>query len=93
MNSKVLFNIDTKLKEQAQKKAKGMGLTFSDIFQMTTRAFVSGHITPGLIQKPEKLNAKTFRELKQISKDIKKGKNLSPVFKSTKEMDDYLNAL
>jgi antitoxin component of RelBE/YafQ-DinJ toxin-antitoxin module len=75
MTSKVLFNIDTKLKEQAQKKARSLGLTFSDIFQMTTRAFVSGVITPGIIQsKPEKFNAKTLRELKLISKDIKEGK-------------------
>ena len=39
----------------------------------------------------EKLNTKTMRQLRKAIKDIKKGKNLSPVFHTVAEMRKYLN--
>ena len=93
MNTQVIFKIDNKIKAQAQKKAKSNGLTFSDILQMATYAYVRDDFEPVLMRKEERLNLKTRRELIKISNDIKKGKNLSPRFSSIKEMDKFLDSL
>ena len=94
MTTQVIFNIDKKLKVKAQKKAKADGLSFSDILQMSTRAYVEGKLEPRMIHpEPEKFNAKTRREIEKALKDIKAGKNLSGPFYSAKEMDDYLDTL
>lgn len=94
MTTQVIFKIDKKIKEKAQKKAKEYGSTFSAYLQQATYALADGSMKPGLLQKAEeKFNPRTLRELKRISKDIKQGKNLSPVFKTAKEMDNYLDSL
>ena len=94
MTTQVIFNIDKKLKEKAQKKAKLDGLSFSDILQMSTRAYVEGKLEPRMIQpEPEKFNAKTRKEIEKAIKDIKAGKNLAGPFYTSKEMDDYLDSL
>jgi antitoxin component of RelBE/YafQ-DinJ toxin-antitoxin module len=93
MTTQVLFKIDKKLKEKAQKKAKADGLSFSDILQMSTRAYVEGKIIPGMIQPEEKFNAKTRKEIEKALKDIKEGKNLSPAFDNAKDAIAYLRKL
>ena len=93
MTTQVIFKIDKALKAKAQKKAKLDGLSFSDILQMSTRAYVEGKLRPQMVQKEEKFNAKTRKEIEQALKDIKAGKNLSPTFSSIKEMDNYLDSL
>jgi len=93
MNTQVIFKIDNKVKTQAQKKAKENGLTFSDVLQMATYAYVRDDFEPVLMRKEERLNLKTRRELMRISNDIKKGKNLSPRFSSIREMDKFLDSL
>ncbi len=86
MNTQVIFKIDKKIKEKAQKRARGSGLTFSDVLQMATYAYARGEFKPVLMQKEEKLNEKTRRELIKISKDIKEGKNLIGPFDSAEAM-------
>lgn len=93
MTTQVIFRIDKKIKEKAQRKAKGSGLTFSDILQMATYAYVKNDFEPVLMRREERLNAKTRRELIKISKDIKEGKNLVGPFNFPKEMDKFLNSL
>ncbi|MEI7709374.1 MAG: type II toxin-antitoxin system RelB/DinJ family antitoxin [bacterium] len=93
MTTQVIFRIDKKIKIQAQKKAKGSGLTFSDILQMATYAYVKNDFEPVLMRKKERLNMKTRRELMKISSDIKKGKNLVGPFTSAEKMDKFLDSL
>lgn len=93
MTTQVIFRIDPKIKAQAQRKAKGSGLTFSDVLQMATYAYARGDFEPVLMRKEERLNEKTRRELIKISQDIKEGKNLVGPFYSAKEMDKFLNSL
>lgn len=93
MTTQVIFNLDKKLKEKAQKKAKADGLSFSDILQMSTRAYVQGKFEPQMVQTEEKFNAKTRRILDSRLKDLKEGKNLVGPFKTVKEMDNYLDSL
>ncbi|OGI95471.1 hypothetical protein A2917_02840 [Candidatus Nomurabacteria bacterium RIFCSPLOWO2_01_FULL_42_17] len=93
MTTQVIFRIDKKIKEKAQKKAKGSGLTFSDILQMATYAYVKNDFEPVLMRKEERLNMKTRRELMKISRDIKEGKNLFGPFDSAEKMDKFLNSI
>ena len=93
MTTQVIFRIDKKIKAQAQKKAKGSGLTFSDILQMATYAYVKDDFEPVLMRKEERLNMKTRREMIKISKDIKQGKNLIGPFSSSEKMDRFLDSL
>jgi len=86
MTTQVIFKIDKKIEEKAQKRAKSNGLTFSDILQMATYAYARGDFEPQLVQREERLNEKTRRELIKISNDIKKGKNLVGPFSSAREM-------
>ncbi len=90
MITQVIFKIDKALKAKAQKKAKLDGLSFSDILQMSTRAYVEGKLQPQMVQKEEKFNAKTRRILDRRLGDIKEGKNLVGPFKNVEEMKKYL---
>lgn len=85
MTSQVIFKIDKKLKDQAMKKAQKEGMAFAYVLKMATLAYVKGALEVELVAQP-KLNAKTLRELKQISKDIKENKNLVGPFNSAEEM-------
>jgi len=85
----VIFKIDKKLKEKAQRQAKKGGFSLSDYYRHATVSLAEGDCTVDIVERP-KLNAKTIRELLKISKDIKEGKNLSPAFHSVKEMKAYL---
>ncbi len=90
MNTQVIFKIDKKLKDKAMKKARGEGLPLASVLKLATQAYVDGHLDVSLAP-PEEFNAKTRREIAQALKDIKAGKNLSPRFKTAKEIIDYLN--
>jgi antitoxin component of RelBE/YafQ-DinJ toxin-antitoxin module len=89
MITQVIFKIDKKLKDQAMKKAQKEGIAFASVLKLATQAYVKGSLDVELVPQ-ERLNAKTRRELIKISKDIKEGKNLSPVFTSVEEMRKYL---
>ena len=44
MNTKIIFNTDSKLKDAAQKKARARGLTLTAVLNLVTRAFVDDSI-------------------------------------------------
>jgi len=89
MNTQVIFKVDKKMKERAQKQAKIGGFSLSDYFRFTTKSLAEGKTAVSFVQE-EKFNAKTAREIRQALKDIKEGKNLSPAFKTVEEMKKYL---
>jgi antitoxin component of RelBE/YafQ-DinJ toxin-antitoxin module len=91
MNTQVIFKIDKTLKEKAMKKARMEGIPFSSVLTLATRSFVEGSLDVQMVQRPV-LNDKTRKMLDRAMKDIKAGKNLSPRFKSAKEMIAHLNA-
>ncbi|OGY91410.1 MAG: hypothetical protein A3H70_00085 [Candidatus Komeilibacteria bacterium RIFCSPLOWO2_02_FULL_48_11] len=90
MTTQVIFTIDKKLKERVMKKARQEGVPFASIFEFAANAYVCGQFNVDLAGQ-EVFNDKTRRELIEISKDIKEGKNLSPRFKTIQEIKDYLN--
>lgn len=90
MTTQLLIKIDKGLKDRVAKKAKKQDLSLSDFVKIAFHAYDQGLIEPGLVQRPEKFNAKTLKELKQISKDIKAGRNLSGGFDNAKDAIAYL---
>ncbi len=85
----VIFKIDKKLKQAAQKRAQIKGFSLTDFYKSATQSFVNNELDFGLIIRPQ-LKDKVVRELLKISKDIEKGKNLSPVFNNAEDAINYL---
>lgn len=81
MESQVIFKLDKKLKERAMQMAHAQGVPLTSVLKMATKAFADGQLTMGLIGT-EEFNAVTRREISTALKDISRGKNLSPSFKS-----------
>ena len=91
MPSQVIFKVDKKLKEKAMKKAQNEGIAFSSVLKLATQAYVDGALKVQLVAQP-KLNAKTRRELLKVSKEIRQGKNLSPLFNNAQDAIAYLKS-
>ncbi len=49
MTTQIVFRIDKKLKQAAQKKARQKGISLSDLYHQTTRSFVEDKVDIGLI--------------------------------------------
>lgn len=92
MTTQFMFKMEPKLKKAAMKKAKEKGIAFSSVLNFAADAFVNDRLNVGLIIDGE-LNPRTQKILARARQDIKGGKNLSPVFSSAKEMDEYLDSL
>ncbi len=89
MNTQVIFKIDKKIKEKAQKKARSNGTTFSDVLRMMSYKYTDGTLEP-VFEVREELKPSVRKSLIRISEDFKKGKNLSPIFYSAKDAIAYL---
>ena len=90
---KTMINIkaDKEVKENAQKLAKDLGLPLSGIINAMLKEFVrnrsvSFSVIPTMTRALEDV-------LGKVENDIKKGKNMSPVFSSAEKANDYLNTL
>lgn len=86
MTSQVVFNIDSKIKAKAMKRAKAEGVPFASFLKMATEKFAEGEFGIALVRR-EIPNAKTARALRKASADFKKGINTSPAFA---KMDDAI---
>ena len=83
--------MDTKLKKELKKTADIMGLPVSALMNNAAKKIVEQRVVT--FQAPLIPNAKTAKILDKALKDIKAGKNLSPVFETGEEMDRYLDSL
>jgi len=92
MTSQVSFKIDTKLKEQAVRKAQRQGLPFATVLQFATQAYIKGSLKVKAASGPN-LNPKIRNVLARELKEIKERKNLSPSFDNAKDAIDYLKNL
>jgi antitoxin component of RelBE/YafQ-DinJ toxin-antitoxin module len=66
MTTKVIFNIDKKLKESAMKKAKRDGLTLSAVLNIATRKYVDDQFKIALIE----------REIEEALRDVREGRTI-----------------
>ena len=57
MNSQVVFNVDSRMKMRAMKRAKGEGVPFASVLKFATRAFAEGRFSMALIEEitPQKM--------------------------------------
>lgn len=90
---KAVINIktDKEVKANVQKIAEELGISLSDVINASLRNFIRTRevrisSVPQMTPELEKL-------LGPIEKDIGERKNLSPVFSSSEEVEDYLHSL
>ena len=83
---------DKKVKEQAQKVARELGLPLSTVINSYLRDFIKQRAIYISAAAPARMTPALERLLQVVEGDIKKGKNLSPIFSSSDEMDEYLDA-
>ncbi|OHA17328.1 MAG: hypothetical protein A3C79_03355 [Candidatus Taylorbacteria bacterium RIFCSPHIGHO2_02_FULL_45_28] len=89
MKTVINIKVDRDIKEHAFKVAKNMGLPLSTIINAFLKKFIADQsITFTAPLKPSKNLEKI---LKRADKDIKMGRNLSPVFTNVEDMMAYLN--
>ncbi len=91
MTTQVVFTIDKKLKQEAMKKARSLGMPFSSVLNIATRAFVEGTANIEMVDA-RPFNAKTRRALAKAIKEIEDPKNVSPKFSSAKDAIHYLES-
>lgn len=90
---KTVLNVktDKEVKEGAQKVARELGVPLSMVVNAYLKEFIRERevrfsLSPTMSPRLEKL-------LESVEDDIRKKKNLSPIFSSAKEMDEYLDSL
>ncbi len=91
--AKVIINIktDKEVKQSVQKLAEELGISLSDVINASLRNFIRTREVrissiPQMTPELEKL-------LGPIEEDIKKGRNISPLFSSAKEIENHLRSL
>jgi len=91
MKNVINIKTDKEIKENAQKIAKDIGLSLSDVINASLRNFIRTRevyfsAIPRMTPEFERLVGK-------IDKDIKEKKNLSPSLSSSNKINDYLDNL
>jgi len=91
MKNVINIKTDKEIKENAQKIAKDIGLSLSDVINASLRNFIRTRevyfsAIPRMTPEFERLVGK-------IDKDIKEKKNLSPGLSSSNKINDYLDNL
>ncbi len=88
MKTVINIKVDKDIKEQAFEVAREMAIPLSTVINAFLKRFIlEKSVTFVAPLKPTKYLEK---KLKQAMKDIKAGKNLSPMFVDTKKEDEYL---
>jgi len=91
MKTVINIKVDKEIKDQAVQTAKDMALPLSTIINAFLKKFINDRrIT---FTAPFTPSERLQKVLKQGEKDIKAGKNMSPLFTDMDEMDAYLRNL
>lgn len=90
MNTVIHIKADKEVKENAQKVARDLGLSLSDIINASLRNFIQTRTV--VFTDIPTMTPQLEKKLDRIEKDIKEGKNLSPAFTNSEEMDKYLDS-
>jgi len=91
MNTVIHIKADKEVKENAQRAARELGLSLSDIINASLRNFIrTREITFSSVPR---MTPELERLLGRVEKDIKMGRNLSAAFENGEEMDKYLDSI
>ena len=87
---KTVINIkaDKEVKKNAQELARELGLSLSDVINASLRNFIRTREV--YFSAIPRMTPEFERFLGKVEEDIKKGRNLSPAFKTAQEAIDYL---
>lgn len=91
MSTVIHIKANKEIKENAQKLARELGLSLSDVINASLRNFIRTrelHFSDIPQMTPE-----LERLLGKVEEDIKNNRNLSPVFEKKDEMDKYLESI
>ena len=91
MKTVIYIKSDKEVKENAQKAARDLGLSLSDVINASLRNFIMTRKV--IFSDVPVMTPELERLLDKVEKDIKKGKNLSHEFDKPEEMDKYLDSL
>lgn len=83
MTTVIHLKADKEVKENAQKLAKELGLSLSDVINASLRNFIRTRAIT--FSDVPTITPQFAKKLDRIMKDIKAGKNLSPGFKTAEE--------
>lgn len=89
MTTKVIFNVDAKIKAKAMANAKKQGVTLSYFLSQALSEVASGTRKVEIV---EQVNKKTLREIKKAVADAKAGRNISPTFTNAHDALAWLYA-
>ena len=91
MKSVINIKTEKEIKENAQKIAKDIGLSLSDVVNASLRNFIRTREV--YFSAIPRMTPEFERLIGRIDKDIKKKKNLSPSLSSSEKINDYLDNL
>ncbi len=83
---------DKELKEEAQKLAKKMGFPLGTLINAFLRQFIRDKAVNFSMEPSYRMSKALKKELGEIEKDIKAGKNMSPEFDDVEEAIKYLHS-
>jgi len=91
--AKTTINIraDEKIKEKAQRVARDLGMPLSTIINAYLNQFIRTREVHFHLEGEPRPSVK--KRLDKLQKDVMEDKNLSPVFRTGREMDVYLKSL
>ncbi len=90
MHTVIHIKADKEVKENAQALARKMGLNLSDVINASLRNFIRTREV--IFSDSPQMTPQFEKYLETIEEDIKKGRNLSPAFKSADEAIDWLKS-
>ncbi len=90
MKTIVNLKTDKEVKENAKKVAAELGLTLSAVINAYLKQFIRNREV--YFSSLPKMTPELEQLIGRAEKDYKNKKNISPVFTSAEEMDEYLDA-
>ena len=91
MKTIITVKSDKAIKEHAQKIAKDLGLSLSDVINASLRNFINTREVH--FKAIPKMTPKLERIVARVEKDIRNNKNVSPAFYTAHEAVSYLESL
>lgn len=91
MTTVIHIKADKEIKKNAQKAAKDLGLTLSDVINAALRNFIRTREV--IFSDIPQMTPELEKRLEKVEEDIKHNRNMSPKFKSAKEFIKHLDSL
>ena len=88
MTTVIHIKADKEVKENAQRAAKDLGLSLSDVINASLRNFIRTREV--VFSDIPQMTPELEKRIKKVEEDIKHNRNLSPKFKTAKEAIAYL---